>query len=43
MRKAPYANVVGSIMYLMVCTKPDLAYGISILSRFMANPGEHTG
>lgn len=36
--RVPYANVVGSIMYLMVCTRPDLAYGVSVVSRYMANP-----
>ncbi|XP_062103000.1 secreted RxLR effector protein 161-like [Humulus lupulus] len=42
MSKVPYSNVVGSIMYLMVCTRPDLAYSISVLSKYMENPGlEH--
>jgi transposase InsO family protein len=42
MQKVPYANAVGSVMYTMVCTRPDVAHAISILSRFMANPGpEH--
>ena len=27
-------------MYAMVCTRPDLAYGVSIFSRFMHNPGK---
>ena len=40
MNTLPYANVVGSIMYTMVSTRPDLAYSLSILSRFMANPGK---
>ena len=35
----PYANVVGSVMYMMLCTRPDLAHSISVLSRFMADPG----
>lgn len=38
MNKVPYASAVGSLMYLMVCTRPDLAYAVSLVSRFMANP-----
>lgn len=40
MRKVPYSNAVGSLMYSMVCTKPDLAYSVSIVSRFMSNLGK---
>lgn len=40
MARVPYSNVVGSVMYLMVCSRLDLAYSISILSRYMSNPGE---
>lgn len=40
MKNIPYANAVRSIMYLMVCTRLDLAHDISILSRFMENSGE---
>lgn len=36
-----YANAVGSVMYTMVCTRPDLAHSISIASRYMADPGKH--
>ncbi|KAL2251350.1 UNVERIFIED_CONTAM: Retrovirus-related Pol polyprotein from transposon TNT 1-94 [Sesamum indicum] len=39
MEKVPYSNVIGSIVFLMVCTRPDIAYAISCLSRYMANPG----
>ncbi|KAL2241037.1 UNVERIFIED_CONTAM: Retrovirus-related Pol polyprotein from transposon TNT 1-94 [Sesamum indicum] len=39
MDKVPYSNVIGSIMYLMICTRPDIAYAISCLSRYMSNPG----
>jgi hypothetical protein len=33
----PYQQVVGSLMYAMLCTQPDLAYPISFLSQHMAN------
>ncbi|GJZ73111.1 zinc finger, CCHC-type containing protein [Tanacetum coccineum] len=39
MSKVPYANTVGSLMYLMVCTRPDIGYVVSIVSRYLANPG----
>ena len=37
--KIPYASAVGSIMYAMVATRPDLAYSIGIVSWYMSNPG----
>ena len=40
MKKIPYSSVVGSLMYCMVYTRPDLAHAISVTSRFMANPGK---
>nr|GEX10023.1 zinc finger, CCHC-type [Tanacetum cinerariifolium] len=40
MSKVRYANAVGSLMYLMVCTRPDIAYAVSIVSRYLANPGK---
>uniref|UniRef100_A0A803PMT6 Reverse transcriptase Ty1/copia-type domain-containing protein n=1 Tax=Cannabis sativa TaxID=3483 RepID=A0A803PMT6_CANSA len=36
----PYANGVESLMYAMVCTRPDIAYAMSIVSRFIAKPVE---
>lgn len=41
MSKIPYAEAVGSVMYLMLCTRPDLACNISLLSRLMRNLGKH--
>ncbi|CAI7772830.1 unnamed protein product [Closterium sp. NIES-54] len=37
----PYAELVGSLMYAMMCTRPDLAYPISVLARFVGT-GRHT-
>ncbi|XP_059066100.1 secreted RxLR effector protein 161-like [Cryptomeria japonica] len=36
----PYASVVGSLMYSMVSTRPDIAQVVGVLSQFMANPGK---
>ena len=41
MATIPYRSALGSLMYLMVSTRPDLAASVSILSRFMDNPGQH--
>jgi hypothetical protein len=35
-----YARAIGSLMYLMLGTRPDIAFAVSCLSRFMANPTE---
>ena len=40
MSNVPYANATGSLMYAMVCSRPDIAYGASLVSRFMGNPGK---
>ena len=38
MKDVPYSNCVGSLMYAMVSTRPDLAYGVGLMSRFMSKP-----
>ena len=40
MSKVPYASAVGSLMYAMVCTRPDIAHAVGVVSRFMSNPGK---
>ena len=40
MSKVPYSSVVGSLMYAMVCSRPDLSYAMSLISRYMSNPGK---
>ncbi|KAB2629568.1 hypothetical protein D8674_034363 [Pyrus ussuriensis x Pyrus communis] len=38
----PYVNLVGGLMYAMVCTRSDIAHAAGIVNRFMHNPGrEH--
>lgn len=40
MARIPYASAVGSIMYAMICTRPDVSYALSICSRYQADPGD---
>ena len=40
MENIPYSSAVGSVMYSMISTRPDLAQAISVLSRYMAKPGK---
>jgi hypothetical protein len=40
MSHVPYASVVGSLMYAMVCTRPDIAHSVGVLSRYMSKPGK---
>ena len=39
MSKVPYEKAVGSLMYVMTCTRPDLALAIGKVRRYMSNPG----
>jgi ATP-binding cassette subfamily B (MDR/TAP) protein 1 len=42
MVKVPYQQAVGSLMYAMLCIRPDLAYPISVVNQHMDNPSiEH--
>lgn len=36
----PYASAIGSIMYAMLCTRPDVSFALSMTSRFQKDPGE---
>ncbi|GJR33120.1 hypothetical protein Tco_1109352 [Tanacetum coccineum] len=40
MQNVPYASAVGSIMYVVRCTRPDVAFAQNITSHFQQNPGE---
>ncbi|KAJ9538265.1 hypothetical protein OSB04_030998 [Centaurea solstitialis] len=39
MQKIPYASAVGSLMYAQVCTRPDIAFIVGVLGRYLSNPG----
>lgn len=41
MSNVPNANDIGSVIYVTVCTRPDLAFAVSVLSSYMSNPGEY--
>jgi hypothetical protein len=36
----PYCAIVGKCMYLATCTRPDIAYAVRELARFMSNYGQ---
>lgn len=40
MSHVPYSSAVGSIMYTMVCTRPNISQAVSVVSRYMANPSK---
>jgi hypothetical protein len=40
MRKVPYREAIGSLMYASVTTRPDITFTVSTLSQFLENPGE---
>ena len=38
--KVPYSSIVGSLMYAMVCTRPNIAHVVGVVSRYMNDPGK---
>jgi hypothetical protein len=40
MRGIPYASAIGSIMYTVLCTCPDVSYALSVTSRYQSNYDE---
>ena len=40
MSRIPYASVIGSIMYAMMCTRPDVSYALSVTRRYQSDPGD---
>ena len=37
MRQVPYASVIGSLMYAMLCTRPNICYSVGIVSQYQSN------
>ncbi|GFV31479.1 retrovirus-related Pol polyprotein from transposon TNT 1-94 [Trichonephila clavipes] len=35
----PYRNLIGSLSFIAICTRPDIMYAVNVLSQFQANPG----
>jgi len=40
MRRVPYREAIGSLMYAAVATRPDITFAVSTLSQFLDNPGD---
>ena len=40
MEKVPYTSAVESLIYAMVCTRPDITHAVGVVSRFLSNPGK---
>jgi hypothetical protein len=40
MMVVPYAQAVGSLMYAMKSTRPDIRYAVGLVSRYQSNPGK---
>ena len=37
MDKVPYASAIGSLMYAMIATHPDIAFAVGVVSRYISN------
>jgi hypothetical protein len=35
-----YSSKIGSLMYAMVCTRPDIAHAVGVMSMYINNPGK---
>ena len=39
MSTMPYAEAIGNLMYVMLCTRPDICFAVSMVSHYQSNPG----
>ena len=40
MSKVPYASAVSSLMYAMMCVRPDICYVVGLVSQYQSNPDQ---
>jgi ATP-binding cassette subfamily B (MDR/TAP) protein 1 len=40
MKKVPYQSAIGSLIYYMICIRPDIAYSVGVMSQFFTYPRE---
>ena len=40
MRGVPYALAGGSLIYVIVCARPDITHAVDIVGQFLSNPGK---
>ena len=43
MSRVPYALAVESLIYAMICTRPDIAQAVGVVSQFMTDLGKSIG
>jgi hypothetical protein len=39
-KNVSYSSVIGSLIYAMICTRPDISFIVGMISRYQANPGQ---
>jgi hypothetical protein len=40
MSHVPYVSAIGSLIYAMVYTRPDITHAVGVLSKYMSKPGK---
>ena len=40
MKVVPYSSIVDNLMYVQVCTRPDIAFVVGVLGRYLSDPGQ---
>lgn len=38
MENVPYAQAVGSLMYTLISTRPDISHAVGVVNRYQSNP-----